>query len=109
MLAVIRQLEVNRCSTTTLIVVDLSTARVAGSGVLAGGSIGHAVDNVQFGILVSSNMEIGHGEATLVRATSEGGSRGTGAMAGARRATPGDSTGDTFLGLGPRSVCVNDR
>lgn len=123
MLTIVGQLEVNRRSTTTLVVADHGTSGVAGSGVLASRSIGHAVDDVQVGILIGSNVEVGHREAALIRATGErrsrrGGARrargagATGAVGagatgatgatgagGARGATFGDGTGDTFLGL----------
>lgn len=60
MFTIVGQLEVNGLSATTLVVVDHSTSRVAGSGIPASRSIGHAVDYVQFGILLSGNVEVGH-------------------------------------------------
>jgi len=94
---------------------------VAAGGVLAGRSIGHAVDNVQFSFFLCGNVEVGHGETTLLRAAGERRSRRTGAagarararakaivgararaIAGARAGgagrSLGDSTRDTLLG-----------
>ena len=66
MFTVLRQLEVDRCSTTTLVIADHGAAGVAGCSVLTSRAIGHAVDDVQFGILLSGNVEVCHGEATLL-------------------------------------------
>jgi hypothetical protein len=62
---------VDGSSTTTLVVGHGGTTGVAAGGVLASRSIGHAVDDVQFRLLLSSNVEVGHGEATLLRAAGE--------------------------------------
>jgi hypothetical protein len=63
---VLRQLKVNGGSTSTLIIADHGAARVARSSVLTRGAIGHAIDDVQFCVLLSGNVEVSHREAALV-------------------------------------------
>lgn len=110
MVTVVRQLEGDRGSTTTLVVSHGSSGRRARSSVAAGRTIGHAVNDVHIGILVGGDVEMSDREATLVRARAAR-ERRLGGMAGAGRATAvgaaargrrgasalGSSTGDAFL------------
>ena len=68
---------------------------MAAGGVLAGRSIRHAVDNVQFSFFLCGNVEVGHGETTLLRAAGERRSGRTGA-AGARA--------KAIVGAGARAI-----
>lgn len=109
MLTIVGQLEVHGLGTTTLVVLDLDTTRVTRSGVSASRTIGHAVDDVQFGLLFRGNVEVGYREAALVCAARERGSRGARLpRAGDRGTALRNVTRDTFLGLLVSSVYAHE-
>lgn len=76
MITVIRKPEVNRGSTTALVIGNHATLGRARSRVLAGRAIGHVVDDVQISRLGSRHMQVGDGEATMLLAARQPRARG---------------------------------
>jgi hypothetical protein len=69
-------LEAHGGGTTALVVADLGALGRARSNVTAGGTIGHAIDDVHVGLLGGGEMQLANGEPLFLLAAGELGGRG---------------------------------